>query len=134
MTDDMTGFTSIDGPYAWRFELARAILPDGATYHNWSVPQVSETKPCVPEGSIRNLTPLYAIKTNPEIDLDNLPQDVDGNDPIENLVSDATVVEGAAAQVHEGSSYFAERVIRRALKQGNLRLDGDALKAARGDE
>jgi hypothetical protein len=45
--------------------------------------------------------------------------DVDGLDRIEQIVCDATAVEGVAA-VHEGSGYFAERVIRRAIEQGKL--------------
>lgn len=47
--------------------------------------------------------------------------DADGLDRVEALVADATAVEGVA-NVHEGSGYFAERVIRRALQQGSLCL------------
>ena len=51
--------------------------------------------------------------------------DEDGLDIIEALVADATAVEGVA-NVHEGGGYFAERVIRRAIEQGNLRVTGPA--------
>lgn len=43
---------------------------------------------------------------------------------MEGLVANAVAVEGVA-NVHEGSSYFAERVIRRAIKQGTLKLGRD---------
>jgi hypothetical protein len=49
--------------------------------------------------------------------------DADGLDVIEALVADATAVEGVA-NVHEGSGYFAERVIRRAVEQGTLVVIG----------
>jgi hypothetical protein len=45
-------------PVAWRYELA-AGMTDGE-YSNWQPPQVTLHKPCVPEGAVRNLTPLYA--------------------------------------------------------------------------
>ena len=51
--------------------------------------------------------------------------DEDGLDIIEALVADATAVEGVA-NVHEGGDYFAERVIRRAIEQGNLRVTAPA--------
>lgn len=50
---------TVDGePVAWRYELA-AGMTDGE-YSNWQPSQVTLHKPCVPEGAIRNLTPLYA--------------------------------------------------------------------------
>lgn len=46
-------------PFAWSYKLARAIASDG-TYYNWdSEPRLSLYKPCVPEGSIRELRPMY---------------------------------------------------------------------------
>lgn len=49
-------------PIAWMFELAAAIKCDGYShsYCDWGPPQLSFTKPCVPEESIRNLVPLFA--------------------------------------------------------------------------
>lgn len=47
--------------------------------------------------------------------------DADGLDRVEALVADASAVEGVA-NVHEGSSYFAERIIRRAIEQGALQV------------
>lgn len=43
---------------AYSFELAKAKMFDG-TYYNWGPPQLSYTAPHVPEGSMRNLIPLY---------------------------------------------------------------------------
>lgn len=51
--------------------------------------------------------------------------DADGLDIIEALVADASAIEGVA-NVHEGSSYYAERLIRRAIEQGNLAVTGPA--------
>ena len=51
-------------PVAWRFELA--TMRAGDTYTGWRAPQLSFRKPCVPEGSIRNLTPLYAHPPAPQ--------------------------------------------------------------------
>ena len=45
---------------AWRYELARRYDGYPARYSDWGPPQLSFEKPNVPEGSIRNLTPLYA--------------------------------------------------------------------------
>jgi hypothetical protein len=45
-------------PVAWVFELAGWIV-DGK-YARWGKPQLSFDEPCVPEGSVRNLRPLYA--------------------------------------------------------------------------
>jgi hypothetical protein len=42
------------------FELAGAKFLDTGGWTNWGPPQFSFTKPSVPEGSIRNLRPLYA--------------------------------------------------------------------------
>ncbi len=60
-----------------------------------------------------------AKSAKPSVDEPSI--DADGNDRIEALVLDATAIEGVA-NVHEGSGYFAERVIRRAIEQGTLRL------------
>jgi hypothetical protein len=49
----------VEGPVAWKYELASSIRDDG-TYTNWQPPVVRLKKPHVPEGSIRNLTPLFA--------------------------------------------------------------------------
>jgi hypothetical protein len=51
-------------PVAWTYELARAKLHEGG-YTDWGPTSVAFLKPCVPEGSIRNLTPLYATP-NPD--------------------------------------------------------------------
>lgn len=48
----------VEEPAAWMFELARYYGPRG--YTGWGRPQLSFNKPSVPEGSIRNLQPLYA--------------------------------------------------------------------------
>jgi hypothetical protein len=47
-------------PVAWTFELARSIIPATKEYTNWGSAQLSFTEPNVPEGSVRNLRPLYA--------------------------------------------------------------------------
>lgn len=47
--------------------------------------------------------------------------DEDGLDEVEAIVADAAAVEGVG-QVHEGGSYYAERIIRRAMQQGKLSL------------
>lgn len=55
-------------PVAWVFELATCIREDG-TYSGWDEsPRLSMTKPCVPEGSIRNLRPLYVATPAPAVD------------------------------------------------------------------
>jgi hypothetical protein len=48
-------------PAAWAYELATTFRGEGgnASYGGW-VPRLSREKPNVPEGSIRNLTPLYS--------------------------------------------------------------------------
>jgi hypothetical protein len=46
-------------PVAWVFELAKYYNKDTREYSVWGEPQLSFTKPCVPEGSIRNLRALY---------------------------------------------------------------------------
>jgi hypothetical protein len=59
-------------PVAWRFELARSrVWVDGrpAEWTDWSRPKVSLVEPCVPEGSIRNLTPLYEQPNTPTEDV-----------------------------------------------------------------
>jgi hypothetical protein len=43
-------------PVMWQYELATAVEPDG-TYVDWRW-HCTSSKPCVPEGSIRNLRPL----------------------------------------------------------------------------
>lgn len=48
-------------------------------------------------------------------------RDEDGLDAIEALVADAAAAE-RPRMVHEGGEYYAERIIRRAIKQGTLRL------------
>jgi len=47
-------------PVAWSFQLA-SYISTGGEYMKWSATQLSTSKPCVPEGSIRNLMPLYLI-------------------------------------------------------------------------
>lgn len=51
-------------PTAWVFELAR-IYPDSKTYTDFGSPQLSFDKPCVPQGAIRNLQPLYTLSASP---------------------------------------------------------------------
>lgn len=54
----MTNRETTDEPVAWSYELALTI---SAHAHDvWGKPQLSFTKPRVPEGAIRNLVPLYA--------------------------------------------------------------------------
>jgi hypothetical protein len=48
-------------PIAWMFELARGYDRQTGEYCNWGGAQVSFTKPNVPPGSIRSLTPLYSL-------------------------------------------------------------------------
>lgn len=45
-------------PTAWVFELAQAFNSETGKYSDWGEPRLSFVKPCVPEGSIRNLRPL----------------------------------------------------------------------------
>jgi hypothetical protein len=45
-------------PVAWAYELAYTVI-EGRYYDRW-YKEISYFKPCVPEGSIRNLRPLYA--------------------------------------------------------------------------
>lgn len=47
-----------DRTIAWVFELAQTFDRETSKYSNWSDPQLSFGKPCVPEGAIRNLRPL----------------------------------------------------------------------------
>ncbi len=47
-------------PVAWAYELANYTRPDG-TYTGWC-PRLDWHEPNVPEGSLRNLVPLYATK------------------------------------------------------------------------
>lgn len=48
-------------PDAWEYELATRVrhLSVGNDYEGWEL-RLSKTKPNVPDGSIRNLRPLYA--------------------------------------------------------------------------
>lgn len=46
-------------PLAWAFELATWYDAEAKTYSLWDKPQLSFTRPSVPAGSIRNLTPLF---------------------------------------------------------------------------
>lgn len=46
-------------PDAWSYELAHGIAASGV-YSNWES-RLSRNKPCVPDGSIRNMKPLYGI-------------------------------------------------------------------------
>jgi hypothetical protein len=46
----------------WSYELARGKTAH-ESYCDWGPPQISFRKPSVPEGSIRNLTPLYALQS-----------------------------------------------------------------------
>jgi hypothetical protein len=73
-------------PIAWKFELARARQWEGGVpvgYGDWSPPQVSLTKPCVPEGSIRNLTPLvpelWGLRVHPKFSLHFVGTDIHGD-------------------------------------------------------
>jgi hypothetical protein len=52
-------------------------------------------------------------------------RDEDGLDVIEALVADAAAAE-PSRMVHEGGEYYAERIIRRAIAQGNLALAAGA--------
>lgn len=45
-------------PSAWKYEFASSISEDG--YTNWQT-GISATEPHMPAGSIRNVTPLYAL-------------------------------------------------------------------------
>jgi hypothetical protein len=66
-------------PVAWRFELARSrVWVDGrpAEWTDWSRPKVSLVEPCVPEGSIRNLTPLYEQPNTPTEDVERVASQV----------------------------------------------------------
>ena len=49
-------------PIAWYYELAHSIQRDGTHIHFQQC--LTFTKPNAPEGSIRNLTPLYAKVSN----------------------------------------------------------------------
>lgn len=61
-------FTREDAqPVAWSFELATVRDRETGEYSSWGEPRLSFTKPCVPEGSIRNLTALGPI-THPAPD------------------------------------------------------------------
>jgi hypothetical protein len=55
-------------PVAWVFELGRARYTDTGEYANWGDPQLSFTKPRVPDESIRNLRPLYLRPASPPAD------------------------------------------------------------------
>lgn len=57
---------------AWVFELATHRDPETGAYSFWNPPQLSFTKPCVPEGSIRNLTPLGPIAHPAALSADKL--------------------------------------------------------------
>ena len=46
-------------PVAWVYELASFMWPDGS-YGGWMGKQLAFQKPCVPEGSVRDLTPLFS--------------------------------------------------------------------------
>ena len=51
-------------PSAWSYELATTLIQNGnggRAYDGWE-PRLTVDKPCVPSGSIRNLTPLYAAR------------------------------------------------------------------------
>lgn len=47
-------------PVAWMYELATMIDAETGEYGGWGGTKLGLHKPDVPEGSIRNLTPLYA--------------------------------------------------------------------------
>ena len=57
---------AVEEPVAYVFELARAINTTTREYCDWGKPQLSFSKPCVPPGSIRNLTALYATPPAPQ--------------------------------------------------------------------
>jgi hypothetical protein len=46
-------------PVGYIFELAKAKRTDNGEYCDWGEPRFSFTAPCVPEGSIRNLRPVF---------------------------------------------------------------------------
>ncbi len=48
-------------PAAYSYSLARARFLDGSGYCEWGPPQIGFTEPCVPEGSMRGLTRLWAL-------------------------------------------------------------------------
>lgn len=57
-------------PTAYSFELARSKWRDDDPEHkgawdNWGPPQLSFTEPHVPDGSVRNLKPLYELPAKP---------------------------------------------------------------------
>lgn len=54
-----------------------------------------------------------------------LEKNADGNDIIETIVMDASADEPFIG-VHEGGSYYAERLIRRAILQGKLTITDKA--------
>jgi hypothetical protein len=56
------------------------------------------------------------------------PLDDDGLDPIEALVADAAAAEGPG-RLHESGSYYAERIIKRAIAQGTLILAAQGIEA-----
>jgi uncharacterized protein YheU (UPF0270 family) len=59
--------------------------------------------------------------------------DEDGLDRVEALVADAVAAEGVS-NVHEGGSYYAERVIKRAIEQGTLSLAWPPLQQMMGKD
>lgn len=72
----------MDAPIAWSFELAEGIEHvDGAKkFVDFGPPQLSYTEPHVPEGAVRNLTPLYAAPSpQPPDDIKALVTELDRN-------------------------------------------------------
>ena len=52
-------------PDAWSYELAM-IRNDAGEYYAWRK-YLTDHEPCAPEGSIRNLVPLYALKGSSDV-------------------------------------------------------------------
>lgn len=63
-------------PVAWQFQLAHSRDVNGE-YFGWGPMRVAFEKPCVPEGSIRKLQPLYSATLHPS------PEDPIGGQDVE---------------------------------------------------
>lgn len=56
-------------PGAWKYELAHSRVWDGCQPVGWTDWRwhLSESKPCVPEGSLRNLIPLFPPEATADV-------------------------------------------------------------------